>query len=85
MTRNKKIDLVIPIRGKLIVDSIVPGNRNQDRLLPHKLLRILIERWKSRKLFNVCMARRLKDCHIGMDAGDRWWVMGRVGGGEAGK
>ena len=31
------------------------------------------------------MSRQLKDWQIGMDTDDRWWEMGKMGGGEVRK
>ena len=80
---ENKWDLVMPPQGKLLVDSSAYGNRKRDRLLQHESLKMLIESWKHWRLSIVKMARRFKDWQIGIDTDDWWWVMEKVGGGEA--
>ena len=63
----KKRDLVMPPQRRLLVDSSLYGNRKRDHILQQKLLNMLIEPWKRRKLYTVRMARQLKDCQIKMD------------------
>ena len=65
------------------MDSSTSGNWKRDRLLQRKLLKMLIESWKHWRLSIVKMARRFKDWQIGIDTDDWWWVMEKVGGGEA--
>ena len=44
---------------------------------------MLIERWKRLISYTMRMERRLKDWYIVMDTDDRYWVMRKVGDGEA--
>ena len=83
MMRKKKIDLVMSPQGKSLVDSSTSGNRKRGRLLQRKLLKILTNPWKRCKLSNMCMMRRLKDWQTGIYTYGRWWVIGKVWGGEA--
>ena len=80
--RKKKRDLVTPPWRKLWVDSSAYGNQKRDHLLQYKLSNILIANWKSSKLSTSRIVQPLKDCKIVMYTDDRWWVIGKVVGGE---
>ena len=54
----------------------------QDRLLQHKIIRVLIERWKRWISYTTCLAQPLNVWHIRMDTNNWWWVMEKVGSGE---
>ena len=81
MMRKKISDLVIPTQGKLLVYSSVSGNWKHDLPLQRELKKMLIKHWNHWKSSTMHILRWFKDWHIGMDTDDRWWVMGKVGGG----
>ena len=70
-------------QGKLLVNSSAAGNWKWDRLLQRELLKMFIDSCKHWKLSTVRMLCQLKESKIGMDTGNQWRVMEKVGGGEA--